>query len=224
MAVALGWLGAYTAAASAASHTLAIAWGGGSGVVAVGVSMEASQSISGVTCNGTQMELATSISHTTTPNSKLGLYTSAFSAASANYDVVVTLSASSSDISFGVWRVDNANATLHATATSESGTGTATVSTTIAAVSNGAVLALVQSGGATVTWDTYAGVSEREELNETNYTSAFADALTTNTEARTVSATASSTSGNKVLGVLSFSPESPSTPAFSRYRVAGAVR
>jgi hypothetical protein len=169
-----------------------------------------------------------SITHSAGQNSLTAFCLAVTGLAPGTITVGYTTSSSTAAVSAYAWRVDDAESVVIDTATAEANTSVSTISSAVDCVPDGAVLAAFQSGAASVTWDSYIGVTERLELNEVNYTTSFADALTTATEARTVSGTANSTSGNKVMMALSFAPanasQPPSTPAFGRYGVRGPIR
>lgn len=107
--------------------------------------------------------------------------------------------------SWHAWQINRAapGAPANTITTALASVGT-TVSNTIVTTENSMLLATVASSSParTYTWNADV-VTDRQELDETNQTTATADAFQFTGGEKTITATASGTEGNKYLGLVS---------------------
>lgn len=212
MASAISAFVAYDAAGVASTtHDVTVTVPSGADrVLAVGVGMDIATTVTSVTFDPSGNNLAFTQRAVETHSGASALKAYGYTLAvpsgvgASTYTVRVTLAASQADVSVGCWSLTDA--TYSAASTNEASNAVNTVSTTVSCVADGAVVAVFANASAAVTWTSAAGVTERTEQNETNYTTMFADALTTAVESRTVSGTCDAVTGNKVMATMSFAP------------------
>lgn len=228
MPTAISSFVAYDAAGTASTtHDVTVTVPSGADrVLAVGVSMDVATTVTGVTFDPAGNNLAFTQQAAETHSAATALKAYGYTLAvpsgvgASTYTVRVTLAASQADVSFGCWSLTDAS--FSAASNNEASNAVNTVSTTVSCVASGAVVAVFGNASAAVTWTSTAGVTERTEQNETNYTSMFADALTTAVESRTISGTCDAVSGNKVMVTMSFAPVSGGSAAtFRPYYITG---
>lgn len=119
--------------------------------------------------------------------------------------VTVTSSIGTPNLSWFAWQTTDSatGAPEYANVVSQT-TASATISDASVATNNGsAILTGWLNSSASATADTWTNVDERQENNETNYTTAFADRIQNSGGTKTVSLIASSTSTNKLLSIVS---------------------
>lgn len=124
--------------------------------------------------------------------------------ADGEYDIVFTISGSDANWSAYAWQTtESATGAPEDSDTAEMSTAAAAVSLTLDSTADAIVIAVAQNSSSSPTWTWSGDVSERYEQNEAQYTSTAADGAQASGGSKTVTATGSSTSGNKILLAMS---------------------
>lgn len=195
---------------SGTTHSSTITLGAGTKrkiVVATGQDAGSATNVTGVTFDGNVMtqRAATSNAGDTAIKTYVYEYDVPNATGTGSKTITVTTGVSVSDITWYAWQLTGAaTGAPEYAAISTSTSSVTTVSDAAVTCSSGAaILSVVLSGSAspTVSWD--ATVAERAESNETNYTTAYADATSVTAGTKTVTATWSTTAGFKNLAVVS---------------------
>jgi hypothetical protein len=202
--------GVFVGTLAQATQTLSTTLSAGSlRKVVVMIGAETITNVTGVTYDGTAMTQVTdaSINNATDANLKASTwyYDVPDVKGAAAYNVVVTQSGNNPDISFYYWQLASAATGAPESAAETQWTTTATNATlSPVATTNATLLSLALTGAASQTWAFTGDVTERTESDETNYTTAVADATGVSSGTKTITATVSSGgTGNKCLIAVS---------------------
>ena len=210
MALAIGNTSNFIETVSSTSHSSTLTLGSSNSrkiIVIATKDQTISCAITGATFDGNAMTNVASVSHSAAADYKLAMfyYDVPDGTSSGSKTVTVTTSANSADITWYAWELTGAaTGAPEYGSTSEASSAASTISRSGVTVSEGAAcVAMVSSASALVTTNSWTVLTERLENNETNYTSAVADASGLSAGTNTVTVTWSGTNGTKLLGVIS---------------------
>ncbi len=236
MATSIANFNSFVETVTGTTHNLSLTVSAGTArKVVVCVTDEAGIASLAVTFDGNAMTLIASASHTVTTQLSQNWYYYDLSDGygTGSKTISFTHTTSTSAVTVTAWQLAGAatGAPEYGTIVESAATSTSsTTNSSVAVTANAAILATGNTASATPTLSSWTGVTGRQENNETNYTSAYADAVDVTAGTKTVTVTWSSTSGDKLLGVVSVAEAAPSgltitsvTPSSFDSGIAGIV-
>lgn len=228
MAIAIDNTKNYVGSVSQTAHsdTITLSAGSSRKVVVFGCVEISTGTTLSATFDGNAMSERASASHSAGTELKLYLWTYdvADGAGSGSKTVTVTASGAGSAVSWFAWQLSGAatGSPEYASVTEASNSVSSISQSSVTVTEGAAIFAGGHNSSATPTYNTWSGVTERQENNESTYTTAFSDSTANTAGTKTVSVTMSATSGNKLLGVMSIAEAPPTglsitsvTPSYS---------
>jgi len=196
--------------ASASSLTVSLPLGvGANRKVVVEIASEDAVSVTGLTFDGTTFFANNVFDYqplgTGSVRGRLYYYDVPNAKADGSYNVVMSLVGASTGFSLHCWQlVDAASGTAEATATATNGSGTTLASGSVTSTDGAVLIALGNSSSPSGTLSFSGAVTERTELNESNYTSASADASTVTAGGKSFTLTDTAGGVNRITTLASF--------------------
>lgn len=217
MAIVIDNTSSYVGSVSGTDHSGSITLSVGTNrkIIVCGCVEIGSAATLSATFDGNSMTERASGAHTAGTELKLYFWTYDVSdgTGSGSKTITITSAVAGTAVSWFAWQISGAAAGVpeYASVTEASNAVSVISQSSVTVAEGSAIFAGGNNSSATPTYNTWAGVTERQENNETAYTTAFSDSTGNTAGTKTVSVTMSATSGNKLLGVISVAEATTST-------------